>query len=169
MNIASNPFSFVSTDVVTGTPIASPNGLILNADGTVTITTGVAFGVNANDSVTVISATNALYNGFYRILIGAAGTVFIALPQFAIPAGTAGSGGGTVAKCLYTAQVRIEDMSWQNPSAAGQLLDIRDRMGNILWQATATGAGSQNRGKVFWVNGFTPFTIQSGVVIVTVN
>lgn len=168
-NISSNPWSLVSGDVVTGTPVASPNGLILNADGTVSLTTGANFIVNSGDSVTVINATNALYNGFYKVLIGSALTAFTLIPQFSIPAGTAGSGGGTVAKCLYTAQVRIEDISWQNQTAAGQSLDLRDRMGNIIWQATSTGAGQQNRGKVFWVNGITPFVIQSGVVIVTVN
>lgn len=168
-NLASNPWSFTNADVIKATIVASPGGLILNADGTVTLNTGGALNVNANDSVTVIGATNAAYNGFYRVLIGAAGTTFTLAPQFSIPAGTAASGGGTAAKCLYNAQVRVEDISWQKVGAQGDNLDLRDRMGNIVWQATGSGAGQQNRGKIYWINGFTPITIDSGVVILTIN
>lgn len=167
-NLATNPWSFTSADVVVGT-ITAATGLTLNADGTVTLTTTGAFGVNAGDSVTVIGAALAAYNGFYKVLIGAAGTTFTLAPQFSIPAGTAQSGSGTAAKCLYNAYVRMEDISWQNANAAGQTLDLRDRNGNIIWQATSTAAGSQNRGKLFWVNGFTPITISSGVVLITIN
>lgn len=168
MNIASNPWSFVTADAVTGT-ITGATGMTLNADGTVTMTTTAPFAVNSGDSVTAIGVTNAAYNGFYKVLIGAGGATFTLIPQFAIPAGTAQSGGGTVGKNLYNAYIRIEDISWQNASAAGQTLDLRDRSGNIIWQATSTATGSQNRGKLFWVNGFTPFTIQSGVVLMTIN
>lgn len=168
MNIASNPWSFVSADVVTAT-INGATGMTLNADGTVTMTTAGAFAVNSGDSITVRGVAAAAYNGFYKVLIGAAGTSFTLAPQFIIAAGTAQSGGGSVAKCLYTSQVRIEDISWQNPSAAGQQLDLTDRSGNQTWLATATAAGSQNRGKLFWVNGFTPFQIQSGTILLTIN
>lgn len=168
MNISSNPWSFSSADVVTGS-ITGATGMTLNADGTVTMTTTAPLAINSGDSVTVIGVTNSAYNGFYKVLIGAAGTTFTLAPQFSIAAGTAQSGGGTAAKNLYNAYVRIEDISWQNASAAGQTLDLRDRFGNIIWQATATAAGSQNRGKLFWVNGFTPITIQSGIVLMTIN
>jgi len=167
-NLASNPWSFANADIVTAT-ITAATGLTLNADGTVTLTTTGAFGVNSGDSITVIGAALAAYNGFYKVLIGAGGTTFTLAPQFAIAAGTAQSGSGTAAKCLYTAQVRIEDISWQNAAAAGNTLDLRDRFGNIVWQATATGAGSQNRGKLFWVNGLTPITLTAGIVILTID
>lgn len=168
MNIQSNPWSLVSGDIVSATPAASPTGLVLNADGTVSLTTTGAHGFSAGWGLTVISATNAAYNGYYVATV-AAGTTATLIPQFVIPAGTAGSGGGTIAKCLYNANVRVEDMSWQNASAAGQLLDFRDRNGFPIWQATASGAGQQNRGKLYWVSGITPITLQSGVVIITVN
>lgn len=167
-NIASNPWNFTSADPVTATPAASPTGLVLSG-AVVNLTTTLAHGLSAGQSCTVFGATNAKYNGFYEILAVPTTTTAILIPQFSIAAGTSGSGGGTVALCYHRSQVRIEDISWQNASAAGQLLELRDRMGNIIWQATATGAGSQNRGKIFWVNGFTPVTIQSGVVIITVN
>lgn len=172
-NLASNPWSLVSTDPATA-PITAATGLTLNADGTVTITTtaGLTFNATAqtNLAFTVINATNALYNGLYNRIIGASGaSTFTMVPQFVIPAGTAQSGSGTLAQCIYRDYVRVEDISWQNASAAGQLLDLRDRAGNIVWQATATGAGSQNRGKVFWINGLTPITLQSGVVLLTVD
>jgi hypothetical protein len=172
-NLTSNPWSLTNADVVGATPVASPNGLVLNADGTVTLTTTAPFTVTVNATtsawVTVINATNALYNGFYKALIGSGGTVFTLAPQFTIPAGTAGSGGGAVAQVLYRDQVRVEDISWQNATAAGDTLDLRDRTGRIVWQATATATGSQNRGKVFWINGLTPIVITSGVVILTID
>lgn len=173
--LQTNPWSLVSTDPATAT-ITGATGLTLNADGTVTITTTAAYtwhtasDVVPNRWFTVIGAANALYNGFYTLITGASGgTSFIMRPNFSIPAGTAQSGSGTLAQCLYQAQIRIEDISWQNATAAGHTLDLRDSNGNPIWQATATGAGSQNRGKVFWVDGLTPITITSGIVLITVD
>lgn len=171
--ISTNPWSFLPADVASAT-ITGATGLTLNPDGTVTITTtgGLTFNTTAESNLgfTVIGATNAAYNGFYSRIAGVSGaSSFIMVPQFAIPVGTAQSGAGTLAQCIYRSKVRIEDISWQNASAAGQLLDMRDRNGNVIWQATATGAGSQNRGKIFWEHGITLITIQSGIVIVTIN
>jgi hypothetical protein len=173
-NIAANPWSLTSSDPATATITAS-TGLTLNADGTVTLTTTAALtfntsGVPTANWFTVTGATAPAYNGFYKLLSGASGaTSFTLVPQFVIAAGTAASGGGTVAQCLYPWEIRVEDISWQNASAAGQQIDLRDRNGNPVWQATATAAGSQNRGKVFWISGLTPITIQSGVVLLTVD
>ena len=175
MNIQGNPWSFVPADVAIGT-ITGATGLTLNADGTVTITTtaGYNFGAQANSVparwFTVIGAANAAYNGFYTLISGASGAAsFVMKPNFGIPAGTAQSGSGTIGQCLYPWQVRVEDISWQSPTAAGQGLDLRDEDGNPVWQATSTGAGSQNRGKVFWIEGFTPFAIPSGIILMTIN
>lgn len=169
-NLASNPWSLVSTDPAT----AAITSATLNADGTVTVVSAaLTFNATAESALgfTIINAALAAYNGFYNLVQGvSAGTTFILKPQFNIPAGTAAAGaGGTLAQCLYRSQIRVEDISWQNASAAGQFLDLRDRSGNIVWQATSTGIGSQNRGKVFWINGLTPITIQSGVALLTIN
>lgn len=178
-NLSSNPWSFTSTDVASAA-ITAATGLTLNADGTVTITSGAltfnVAGVVPANWFTVIGATNAAYNGFYKLIVGASGgTSFTMAPQFTIPAGTAQSGSGTLAQCLYQAQVRVEDISWQGLTgvAAGSL-DLRDRSGNIVWQAAiqnTTGSdGYQNRGKIYWINGFTPITIAaSSVVLLTIN
>lgn len=173
MNIGGNPWSFISTDPATAS-ITPATGLTLNADGTVTLTTTAAFNFNTTgvpaNWFTVIGASAAAYNGFYKLIAGASGaSSFTLAPQFVIAAGTAQSGGGTVAQCLYPWQVRVEDISWQQAAAAGHTLDLRDRAGNPVWQATSTGIGQQNRGKVYWINGFTPITIQSGVVLITIN
>lgn len=169
-NISSNPWSFTSADVAT----AAITSATLNADGTVTVVSAaLTFNTTVEPALgfTIINASLAAYNGFYKLITGVSGgTTFVLAPQFNIPAGTAAAGAaGTLAQCLYRAYVRIEDISWQNAAAAGQILDLRDRMGNIVWQATSTGAGSQNRGKVFWVNGITPIAIPSGVVVVTID
>jgi hypothetical protein len=174
-NLESNPWSLFPADIATAT-ITAATGLTLNPDGTVTITTTGALTFNTSTSVppalwfTVVNPTNLAYQGLYKLIVGASGgTTFTMAPQFPIPAGTAQSGSGPIAQCLWPWEVRIEDISWQNVAAAGQVLDLRDRNGNPLWMATSTGAGSQNRGKLFWVAGLTPVAIPSGVVIATID
>ncbi len=178
-NISSNPWSFTSADVASAA-ITAATGLTLNADGTVTITSAaLTFNTTVEPPLgfTVIGATNAAYNGFYALITGASGgTTFVMKPQFNIPAGTAQSGSGTLAQTLYRSYVRVEDMSWQGlTGATAGSLDVRDRSGNIVWQAALSGVtggtvGYQNRGKVFWINGLTLITMQANtVLLVTVD
>jgi hypothetical protein len=174
-NLSVNPWSLLTADVASA-PITAVTGLTLNADGTVTVTTtgGLTFNTNGVPPAlwfTIINATNPLFNGEYKLLIGASGgTTFTLIPDgFTIPVGTAQSGAGTLAQCLWPWMIRMEDISWQNASAAGQILDLRDRSGNPLWLATSTALGSQNRGKLFWVDGITPIIIQSGIVLITID
>jgi hypothetical protein len=175
-NIQSNPWSFTSADPA----IAAITSATLNADSTVTIVSAaLTFNTTVEPALgfTVIGVTNPLYNGFYKLIIGVSGaTTFVLAPQFSIPAGTAASTGGTLIQCLYRSQVRIEDMSWQGlaGAAVGTQLDLRDRSGNILWQSQiysiTAGTGYQNRGKLFWVNGFSPNVIPTNtILIVTVD
>lgn len=164
-NFASNPWSIANGDLV----VSVPNALTLNADGTVSLVTAGAHGLVEYDGVTLIGNTPAAYNGFYNVISKTATTAELK-PFNGIPAGTgAGAAFGNAAKCLYKDMIRIEDISWQNVTAAGQSLDLRDRNGNILWQATAAAAGVQNRGKLFWVYGLTPIKIDAGVVLLTIN
>lgn len=164
-NFASNPWSISHADIV----LSVPTVLVLNADGTVSLTTAGAHGLVQDDSVTLIGNTPAAYNGFYHVISATATTAQL-MPFNGIPAGTgAGAAFGNASKCLYRDWIRLEDISWQNVTAAGQSLDLRDRNGNILWQATAAGAGVQNRGKLFWVYGLTPILIDAGVVLLTIN
>lgn len=184
-NLQSNPWSFTSTDPAT----AAITSITLNADGTVTVVTTGALtfntalytsevGVEPPLGFTVIGVTNTVYIGFYYLITGASGgTTFILKPQFNIAAGTAASSGGTIAQCLYRQYVRIEDMSWQatntGTGVTSGVLFLTDRSGNTIWQSAigATGAfGQLNRGKLFWVNGFTPITIPiNSIVLVTID
>lgn len=175
-NFSANPWSIVPTDPATATIAASPTGLVLNADGTVTITTsgGLTFNTTVGPAnwFTVINATNPVYNGFYRLIPGggySGGTVWQMSPQFPIAAGTAASGGGTLAQCLYPRRIRIEDISWQQVAAAGQILNFVDKNGNPLWLATAPTDLQQNRGKLFWVEGLTPIELDSGIALLTIG
>jgi hypothetical protein len=182
MQIQNNPWSFLNTDPATAT-ITGATGLTLNADGTVTITTTGALtfntGADSNLAFTVLGATAAAYNGFYNRISGASGaTSFVMQPQFAIPSGTAQSGGGTLAQVLYRHKVRIEDISWQNigtgAEAAGVSMQIVDRNGNDIWRAaipaTAPNLAQLNRGKVYWVAGLVPISIPANSqVLITVN
>ena len=170
MNIASNPWSFITGDPA----VATVSTITLNANGTVTLVTTGAYNFNAaiptSYGFTIFGVTNTLYNGYYKLLSGASGgTSFTLVPQFVIPSGTAASASGTVAQCAYPWQIRCEDISWQNVVNAGDVLDLRDRSGNIIWQAKGQSAGQQNRGKIFWVNGLSPNVITSGIVLMTIN
>jgi hypothetical protein len=171
-NISSNPWSLTSADPAT----AAITSATLNADGTVTVVSAaLTFNATAESNLgfTIIGAANPLYNGFYNRIIGAsAATTFVLQPQFTIPAGTGASGAaGTLAQCIYRSQIRLEDISWQGLAGLGATgsLDLRDRSGNIVWQAAFlnnTGsAGYQNRGKVYWINGLTPITIAANTVV----
>jgi len=54
-------------------------------------------------------------------------------------------------------------------------LDVRDRNGNIVWQATSpANAGANppnyNRGKVFWINGLSiNILTAASILTITVN
>lgn len=175
-----NPWNFTSADPATASITAS-TGLTLNADGSVTMTTTGALTFNAtadsNLAFTVISAANAAYNGFYTRFLGASGaTTFQMQPNFVIPAGTAQSGGGTLAQVIYRHKVRIEDISWQNTTTtpvASVTMQLVDRNGNDIWRAGvgATDTLAQlNRGKLFWVSGIVPIVIPANSeILVTVN
>lgn len=177
--ITNNPWSLTSADVASAA-ITAVTGLTLNTNGTVTITSGaLTFNTTFESQLgfTVIGATAPVYNGFYTLQQGASGgTSFVMIPNFTIPAGTAQSGGGTLAQVLYRNKVRIEDISWQNttttPLASGTL-QLDDKNGNIIWAGGigATDTLAQlNRGKVFWVNGITPISIPATtIVLLTVN
>jgi hypothetical protein len=181
MQIQNNPWSFISTDPATAA-ITAGTGLTLNADGTVTITSGALTfntGADSNLAFTVIGATAPVYNGFYNRISGASGaTSFVMVPQFTIPAGTAQSGAGTLAQVLYRHRVRIEDISWQNIGVGAEApavsMQIVDRNGNDVWRAaipaTAANLSQLNRGKVFWVSGLVPIVIPANTqILVTVN
>jgi len=173
VNIASNPWSFVSTDVNSATIVASAGGLTLNADGSVTLTLSGAFSgadLAINNKLTLFQPTNLLYQGFYKVRKKTSATVYNIVPiNFVIPPGTAASGGGTAAQNQYADEIRAEDISWQNVSALGQILILTDKNGNPIWESTASGPGVFSRGKIMWVNGLTIVEMDSGIVLVTVN
>lgn len=173
MNIASNPWSFVPTDANTATIAASATGLVLNADGSVTLTLTGAFSqadLTVNQKLTIFQPTNLAYQGFYKVYKKTSSTVYVIVPiNFTIPAGTAASGGGTAAQNQYADEIRAEDISWQNVSALGQVLIIVDKNGNPIWESVASGPGVYSRGKIMWVNGLTLIEQDSGIVLVTVN
>jgi hypothetical protein len=167
-NLGGNPWSLFPADCVISTITSATQ----NADGTVSVTTSAAHNISAPPPaswVTIYFASVAGYQGFYSVIAVPSATTLTLQPQFPIASGLAGGATGNLAKVLYKDEVRVEDLSWQNASAAGQTLDLRDRNGNPLWQATAQGAGSQNRGKLFWVAGIVPVVIQSGVVLATID
>lgn len=173
MNIATNPWSFIASDVNVATIAASPTGLVLNADGSVTLTLTAAFSkadLTINQKLTIFQPTNLAYKGFYKVYSKTSSTIYVIVPiNFVIPAGTAASGGGTAAQNQYADEIRAEDISWQNVSALGQILILVDKNGNPIWESTASGPGVYSRGKIMWVNGLTIIEQDSGIVLVTVN
>src|SRR5690242_1990559 len=163
-NIRSNPWSFLQTDVVS-TAVTS---LTLNADTTVTAVVTSTTGIVQNRPVTVADNTSVsgAYNGFYVVQVVVNGTTLILqqgnVPPF-VPAGTAAAGAtGTLSLCQYPNWVRAEDIKWDKVAASASL-DIRDKNGNIVWQATQPSTANvppnYNRGKVFWINGLTLISV----------
>lgn len=171
MNLQSNPWSFVPADVVTAVPTASPNGLLLQTNGTVNVVTTAPHTFVVGNFVTLVDPTNDLYEGFYQVSIVPDNTHMTLIPQgtFVIPKGTGGSGGGTLAFVQWPHQIRIEDISWQQVTALGNVLNVVDCNGNPIWVATGSGADVQNRGKIFWVSGLALVQMDSGILLVTVN
>lgn len=173
MNIASNPWSFVPADLNTAAIAASPGGLVLNADGSVTLTLAAPLSngdLVIDNKLTIFEPDDPAFRGFYKVYKATSSTIYTIVPiNFVIPPGTAAAGGGTAAQNQYADNTRIEDMSWQNPDALGQILVVVDRNGFPIWEATAAGPGSQNRGKVFWVSGLTLIQMDAGILLATVN
>jgi hypothetical protein len=184
MNIATNPWTFVTADIPTpSTPTASPNGLVQQGGlgsgnlGAVLLTTTGAHNLSINQYITIIGTTGGRFVGWYKVI--AVPTTTTALlanlssPTSGQPFNTvlAGDGGGSVLVNQVQQNVRMEDISWQNVPVSATLI-LRDRNGLIIWQATSTLAqsNSQNRGKIMWVDGITLDTITTpSVVLATIN
>lgn len=171
MNLATNPWSFTGADV----QVQTINTITLNADGTVTVVGvgNLTVGMVQDAFVTIVGVTNALYNGFYKIIAVTAADTAILQPLQSDgqkpPAGTAASAAGTIILTQWRDNERIEDLSWQNITSAGDKLIVYDRNGFLLWSATGYAAGFQNRGKLFWCHGFAIAQMDSGTLLATIN
>ena len=165
-NLASNPWTVLPADVV----VSSPTALSVNTDGSVNLTTTAPFaGATVGIGVTLINNTPTAYNGFYRILRVTSPTVFVLTPYNNIPLTTGvGTIFGTAAKNLYNAHIRVRWMNWEN-STVGNILELRDRNGNLVWKATSTVTGEQKFTKTAWIFGLTPISLPTGEVFITVG
>jgi len=154
--------------------------LTLNTDTTVTAVVAATAAFAQGNPVTVADNTSVagLYNGFYVVKQITNGTTMVLdqgnVPPF-VPAGTgAGGATGSVSLCQYVNWVRAEDIKWDKV-AASAVLDIRDRNGNIVWQATQPSTANVppnwNRGKVYWINGLTLLSVGTApsLLMITVN
>jgi hypothetical protein len=193
MNIASNPWSFVSTDVASSTAAASPTGMIQQGTtpggpglGSVLYTSTGAHNLSVGQHVTYISDTNGRFLGHYSVVAVPSATTALLANLSSPSSGSsfssiiAASGGGTMLVCEWPWMVRAEDISIQATQAAptaGEMI-LLDKNGSIVWEANITVGGgttgptppAQNRGKVMWVNGLTFQSIPVGVVVlVTIN
>lgn len=187
MNIATNPWSFISTDVSSSTAAASPTGMVQQgALGAVLYTSTAPHGLVAGQYVTYVGDTNGRFGGWYKVIaVPTATTALLAnlsSPTSGFPFATviAASGGGTMIVNQVQQNVRAEDISIQATQAApvaGELI-LLDRNGNPAWEANITIGGgttgptppAQNRGKLMWIDGLTWQAIQVGVIVlVTIN
>jgi len=189
MNLASNPWSFTSTDVpAVVTAAASPTGMVqqgatLGQPGlaSVLLTTTGAHGLSAGQYITYIGDTNGRFQGLYQVIaVPTATTALLAnisSPTKGSPFNTvlAASGGGSVLVCQWPWMIRAEDISVLATGVPGATaLSLLDRNGNPTWTfigvATAEGFQAQNRGKVLWTDGLTLQSIPVNcTVLVTIN
>jgi outer membrane protein assembly factor BamB len=70
---------------------------------------------------------------------------------------------------LWKGYIRMEAMTWQDVTAAGNQLILQDQNGKEVWSMTAPGSGYFNYGKPMWINGLIVKRIDSGKVYITVN
>jgi hypothetical protein len=168
-NLASNPWSFVPGDVVH----AAVSGITQLADlFEFSLTTSAPHGLTAGGYTTIVDATPAVYNGFYKVeAVPTTTTATLLRPSNYIHpvAFAAYTSGGSSNLTQYQKELRIEDISWQDAAAPGDTLRIVDKNGNPLWNSLAVAAGTQNRGKLFWCNGFALVQMSSGICLVTIN
>ena len=166
-----NPWNFTSADVLTATPSASPSGLISSAGGVVLLTTGSAHGFVANNFITIIGATNAAYNGFYKVIDVPTTTTAHLFSQALQNSSTvlAASGGGTAILNQYVQMIRAEDVYWLNAAAANDEVILLTRNGVTIWDAIAPTKGTYSRSKPFWVQGLSIQQISSGTVEIVIN
>lgn len=176
MNISSNPWSFVASDVTLSTPAATPTGFVQDAFrlARVTYTSTGAHNLSVGQYVTVLNTTGGRFLGFYRVAVVIDATHAI-LENFSSPTSgmpfttvLAGDGGGSLAVCQYPWMIRGEDMSWLDATPA-DTIDVRDRNGNIVWKATVGPGGNPTRGKPLWHDGITLLQMSSGTLIETIN
>jgi hypothetical protein len=188
MNIASNPWSFTSADVASSTAAASPTGMVQQgaagpALGSVLYTATGAHNLAVGNYVTYINDTNSRFLGFYQVQAVPSATTAL-LQNLSSPKSgqsfstvIAASGGGTMLVCPWPWMIRAEDISLQNDGTApgtAQLI-LLDRNGNVVWTASVGTAAettnvAQNRGKILWIDGFTPQLIPTHTtVLITVN
>lgn len=174
MNIASNPWNFVPGDIISASVTTlvqqTPNNALF------VLTTSAALLLGPSQFLTITGATIA--NGWYKILAGTfGGTVFtvqnLSTPTQGTPINYSGASqaAGTVYWNQYQANVRAEDMSWQNIPVSASL-SVLDRNGNLVWSANSLSGqtNTQNRGKPLWVDGLTLQTMTAASnLIVTVN
>lgn len=191
MNIATNPWTFTSTDVpAASTGAASPTGMVQQGaslnDGkalaTVLYTALAAHGLVVGQFVTYISDANGRFQGWYKVIAVPSATTALLLNLSSPTSGSgfntviAASGGGTMLVNQIQQNVRAEDISIMATSATpgATLLSLLDRNGLIVWQfigaATTPGFASQNRGKPMWFDGLTLQSIPTGCIVeVTIN
>src|SRR5258708_474870 len=167
MNIATNPWTFSSTDVpAASVPVASPGGLVQQAApalAAVLLTTVGAHGLAVGQFITIIGTTNGRFLGWYKVISVPSGTTALlanlSSPTSGQPFNTvlAGDGGGSVLVNQVQQNVRGEDVSLQSGPGAVQVageFQVLDRNGLLTWTgfvgATPTNTGSlaQNRGNL---------------------
>jgi hypothetical protein len=167
-----NPWSFTSADVLTATIAASPTGLVGAAGGIVNLTTTGAHGLSTTVQqwVTIINPTLAGYKGFYKVLAVPSGTTATLYSENFRYNQTilAASGGGTMILNQWNQNIRAEDMSWLNGTAADEVI-VLTKDGNIVWDAIAPTTGNYSRSKPFWIAGMSIQKLPSGTLTVTVN
>lgn len=166
--IATNPWSFTSTDQASSVAISS----IASVGYSSLVTTGSAHGLSINQNVSLQGCTTTpAYDGGYKVLSVPSTTTFlIAQTQ---PNLAANGANGSVLTVAYPFKVRIEQIQWSNPTS-NTTLTITDTNGDTIWTYTsatvASGASpSSTYGKVYWVDGIVLNALPNGTVLMTIN
>jgi hypothetical protein len=131
------------------------------------VTTSSAHGFTGYEWVSVQGATDdPVYNNGYRVLAIPSTTTFLINQN--VPNLASNGANGNVLSIAYPYKVRIEQLVWQDATAAQ--LTITDTNGNLVWSYLPNAVGGVYvYGKLFWVDGLVINALPAGTLQATIN
>jgi hypothetical protein len=163
--IAENPWSWVAADQATSVAITSitPNGIT-----SATVVTGSAHGFSLYENISIQGTTIVGWRGGYEVLAIPSTTSFIIAMEGWQALLAANGANGNVFTVAYPYKVRIEQMVWQDSTAAQ--LTVTSVNGAPVWSYLPPAAGDVfTSGKLFWVDGLVLNALPAGTLYATIN
>lgn len=140
----------------------------MNLGASALVTTALAHGYVLGQNISLQAPAVAGYANGYKVLsIPSTTTFLVALLPNQILLANAGAGGNSLS-VAYPYKVRIEQLIWQDATAAQ--LTVTDTNGFIVWSyLPAAIGGVYTYGKLYWVDGLVLNALPAGILQATIN